>query len=442
MVAYLLLGTGYGTAATLSVQDGSLGRLEAIVPDGDPRGLVFLISDARGLSADLELAAQRLVRAGFIVAEVDLPAWTRRLRAVPGHCLYLVSDLEEASRQIQARAGKSSYMSPVLVGTGRGAAAAYAALAQAPAATIAGAISDGAVVPLDLDRPLCGGAPHVPTSGGEAYGPKHDLPGWWRIIPGPDQDRAADDFLEAAGRPGNAALVEPLPDESLPDRLARTLDLALNQNAAASPRLGKLPLVELPASGQGDLLAIVWSGDGGWRDLDKQIGEHLAASGVSVVGVDSLRYFWSARTPEELAHDLGAIIATYSTAWHRPKVILVGYSFGADILPMAYNRLQTAEKSRVVLLSLLALSPWIDLEIHVSGWLTSGPTADSLPMAPELARLGPVRLQCFYGEQETDSFCTRPELARGEIIRTAGGHHFDGNYNALADRILSAARSP
>ncbi len=70
-----------------------------------------------------------------------------------------------------------------------------------------------------------------------------------------------------------------------------------------------LPIVDLPAKdGKADMIAVFYSGDGGWRDLDKSIGEWLQAHGVHVIGVDSLRYFWSERTPEEIANDTTAMI--------------------------------------------------------------------------------------------------------------------------------------
>jgi len=49
-------------------------------------------------------------------------------------------------------------------------------------------------------------------------------------------------------------------------------------------------------------------------------------------------------------------------------------------------------------------------------------------------------IQCFYGEDETDSVC--PELGgKGvEIIRVGSGHHFGGDYDALARDILTGLR--
>ena len=124
-------------------------------------------------------------------------------------------------------------------------------------------------------------------------------------------------------------------------------------------------------------------------------------------------------------------------------MILIGYSFGADILPFAYNRLPPVEQEHVHRLSLLALSGSADFEIHVSGWLgVDSKSDDTRPTAPELARLPPGLVQCFYGADDADSACQLPELKGAELIRTEGGHHFDGNYEALANAIMAPAAGP
>ena len=91
----------------------------------------------------------------------------------------------------------------------------------------------------------------------------------------------------------------------------------------------------------------------------------------------------------------------------------------------------------------LAGKPAVELaqslfEIAVSGWL-GGVPADAPPVLPELLRLDLARVQCFYGEQEEQTLCPDPALAGAEIVRTGGGHHFDGDYEALARRILDGA---
>src|SRR6201999_4494056 len=118
--------------------------------------------------------------------------------------------------------------------------------------------------------------------------------------------------------------------------------------------VANLPLIELPAASPTRLLAVFLSGDVGWRDIDKTIGENLQSLGVSVVGWDSVRYFWRKKTPEETAADLSAVILAYSAKWRTDKVALIGFSFGADVLPFLYDRLRPGLKQHVAMLSLLS----------------------------------------------------------------------------------------
>ena len=144
-VACLLavLRAAHVVAAEPAVDGLSLGQLQLVVPAGEPRGLVFLFSDQTGPTPELAQAAQHIAGLGLIVAPVDLPAFLRQQESKPQKCLYLVGDIEEASRRIQALGGRGHFLTPIVAGTGMGAAAAYAALAQAPAATLAGAAGDG-----------------------------------------------------------------------------------------------------------------------------------------------------------------------------------------------------------------------------------------------------------------------------------------------------------
>ena len=270
------------------------------MPAGEPHGLVFLFSDQTGPNARARTGGAALAGLGLIVAPVDLPAFLRQQDTQSRECLYLVSDIEEASRRIQALGGRGHYLTPIVAGTGMGAAVAYAALAQAPDATLAGAASDGFATRVTTVKPLCAGAPVEPAAdGGFELRPVSPFPGWWRVAPAAGDAKAAARVRRRSGRRrrrGGATRARrragrsPRPSCSRPRWPRRRM--------AASPACR---WSSCRSTGAGRQMAVVYSGDGGWRDIDKDIAGRLQASGIPVVGVDSLRYFWSEKTPEQTA---------------------------------------------------------------------------------------------------------------------------------------------
>jgi type IV secretory pathway VirJ component len=394
-------------------EEGRLGTVTLFPPAQPQRSLAFLFSDRNGFGPDLQQAARALAEQGVAVVGVDLPAYLKGLAASDDGCHYLLSEIEDLSQRLQRELGFEGYRSPLLAGVGEGATLAYAALAQSPAATVAGAVCVDRAPVLKTKVPLCPGAPSHAEAGGFAYAPVPRLPGTLH-----EERRASGET------PGS--------------RLAAASLRALAPAAPPAASLAGLPLIEVPAEPPGEMFAVIYSGDGGWRDLDKTIAEILARHGVSVVGVDSLRYFWRKKTPEQVAHDLASILEVYRDRWGAPRVLLIGYSFGAGILPFAVNRLPAEARSAVVQISLLGLEPNAAFEFHVSGWLGSR-AGDGPPVLPELERIDPGLIQCVYGEDEEETLCRAPELARTERIHTKGGHHFDGDYQALARKILAGA---
>lgn len=429
--AVLLLGglaCGPGPAQPLE-SNGRLGSVQLFRPRGEPDAFVFLVSDARGFDATWEAAARRLQSDGVAVVGIDLPVYQRALRASQDGCHYVVGEIEALSQRVQREIGVATYASPILAGVGQGATLAYAALAQAPAATIAGALGVDPTRALDTHVPLCAGAPATPVDGGFSYGPAPQLTGFW-VVSSP---QPLDPALGALATPPD------LPVDPAAPPLDRLRALVAAARARAPSALGSLPLAVIEAPQRGPLMAVIYSGDGGWRDLDKTIGEQLAARGVSVVGVDSLRYFWRAKTPDDVARDLATILDRFGARFGAERVVLVGYSFGAGVLPFAVTRLPEAQRARVVLISLLGLGPRADFQFRMQAWLGADAGPDALPVMPELLQLDLGALQCIYGQDETDTLCRDPRLAAAEVIGTRGGHHFDGDYAALAQRIFDGA---
>jgi type IV secretory pathway VirJ component len=201
-----------------------------------------------------------------------------------------------------------------------------------------------------------------------------------------------------------------------------------------------MPISIVPAtgnSGPDDLMAVVYSGDGGWVGIDRAIADQLAAKGIPVVGVDSLSYFWSARTPAGAGRDLQRIIAGYGALWRRPRVMLIGYSFGADAMPAMIGAMDPAIRSRIDSLSLLGLSSTAEFQFHLGSWLDMA-SSGARPTLPAILHLKGMDIRCVRGSLETDSAC--PAIPKGVArqVVVPGGHHFDRNSALLANIILSS----
>ena len=196
-----------------------------------------------------------------------------------------------------------------------------------------------------------------------------------------------------------------------------------------------LPLVEVPATaGNSDTLVVLVSGDGGWAKIDRSIAAVLAGRGMPVVGLNSLRYFWTARTPEGAARDLQSILETHLAKYRKGRAVLVGYSRGADVIPIMASRLPAELRQKIRLIALLGPSLRVELELHVADWLRD--SQRGIAVRPELEKLAGVKTLCIYGEDDRDSLCSGLSQPNVEIIMLRGGHHFDGDYERLAKMIL------
>lgn len=201
--------------------------------------------------------------------------------------------------------------------------------------------------------------------------------------------------------------------------------------------IAELPLIELPdAKAQNDILAIILSGDGGWADLDKVFGAAFQKRGVATVGFDCLKYFWKARQPVEVSKDIDTILRYYLKAWNKKRVLLVGYSFGADWLPFLVNRLPTDIHDQVHLCVLLGPSSFVNVEVHVMDWMKVEPREGALKVLPEALRIKHPVL-CVYGQEEEDSICPALDRENVKKLLMPGGHHFNYKYSAIINAIFS-----
>lgn len=389
---------------------GRLGTVKIVEPQGQARGVVILFSGGRKPSPAEDAAADAIAKSGALVAEVDGREYLDRIDQTKEKCHEIVYDVEWLSRDIQRSRKFPNYLTPIVAGVGEGGTIAGVILDEAPAATIAGAVSLDPTETIGSRRPLCSDVSTTRRRHGYRYGAPKKLPGFWVVGLTPRIRKRDREYVERLRREGAPIDVHEIgADVTAGDALRSMIEphLAKLHRAAVNPSLppdiSGLPLAELPVAHAGKLMAIVLSGDGGWRDLDLTIAEDLQRDGVPVVGLDSLRYFWSKKTPEQITGVVAALMETFMPKWHADQVALIGYSFGADVMPFVYNRLPENLREHVTLIALLGFSKTADFEITVRGWLGEPPGTDAIPTAPEAEKIPPRLMQCFYGSDEGDS---------------------------------------
>jgi type IV secretory pathway VirJ component len=201
-------------------------------------------------------------------------------------------------------------------------------------------------------------------------------------------------------------------------------------------------LVEVPAGRVGsNVMAILYTGDGGWRVTDRGLAEILANQGIPVVGVNTLRYFWTRRTPEGAAEDLARILTHYRAAWRRERVLVIGYSYGSDVLPFILSRLPQTALWQVELVALLAPTRRVDFEFHFMQWFFRYAPKTAQPVLPELEKLRNLRILTFCGDQDGESLCRVLPPGLAKIVLLHGGHRFDKHYRVIAQDILKEAEA-
>jgi type IV secretory pathway VirJ component len=418
------------------------GPVQLFTTDPTPSAFVVLFSGESGIEQDDTDAVTTLTNAGAAVALIDTREALRRLNNInekSGECTNIFFPVDGVSQSAQQTLKVSRYLEPILLGRGVGGTLAYVVLAQSQPLAFSQGLSVDFTATLPLKIHLCGLDSDFVDNQTQQLKPTYPLFKPWRIAVTKGADAAQKQFAIASGvtqHVSTALLAPPAPLSVL------YLAAVQSDTSVLSDNTQDLPLVEVSNASERDTLIIIWSGDGGWRDIDRTLGDLFAKQKYAVLGVDTLRYFWSYRGPDDVAQDLARMIRHYSEDWHVQHVALVGYSFGADVLPFLYTRLPTELQHNVALISLLAPLRAADFEIHMSGWLGAEPTRTALPVAPEVAKIPPAMIQCIYGTEEADgSLCTEDNNARFQRLGLSGGHHFDEDYDKLARVITDAIES-
>lgn len=444
---------------------GKFGTVSVYRTSDEPSSIVLFVSGDGGWNQGVVSMAKHLASQDATVVGIDIRTYLRATEKGGTSCAYPAADFEQLSQYVQKKLGFRRFHRPILAGYSSGATLVYALLGQAPRGTFDGAISLGFCPDLQIKRTWCKGFGLEYTQRQDNKGvdfslmpsiaqPWYVLQGLQDQVCNPTETQAfvaqipTGHFI-ALPKVGHGYSVE----SNWLDEFLQSFDAIVtaarrtgpttpsgDKAPQADPALKDLPLVEVPAASptHGDTMAVILTGDGGWAGLDRSVAAKLSERGVPVVGFDSLSYFWNARTPDETAKDVEAVIRHYQAQWHARKVLLIGYSFGADVMPFVVHRLSPDTLASVPLMTMIVPSRSATFEFHIAEW--AGIDMDEgLPTLPEMQSLHDMKTLCIYSTEEHDSLCPALHSSNVRSLALPGGHHIGGDYDRLANEILSSA---
>lgn len=200
----------------------------------------------------------------------------------------------------------------------------------------------------------------------------------------------------------------------------------------------KLPLALYSNVDTTKPLVFYISGDGGFNKFSTSFMQTLNKQGYAVIGLNAKEYFWSRKKPQEAANAIEEAIGDANKQWKKKNIVLIGYSFGADVSPFMLTHFSPAMAQKVSHLILLSPSKKTDFEVHVLqmiGW--SREAGESVPA--EIDKISsPVTI--ITGDDENEFPFNQLKIKNKQLIKMPGGHHYDGNIDALSRQIVIQAK--
>ncbi|MEZ5502258.1 MAG: AcvB/VirJ family lysyl-phosphatidylglycerol hydrolase [Halioglobus sp.] len=418
-------------------------RVRLVHPSEPEKGLILFVGEAA--AATTTAYAQQFAALSYNVAIIDTAALLGQGGEGSQSCIDISGKLLAMRNDLDAQLDIAADTLPIVVGANEGAAAVYVALAQDDEHRFHAAVSINFSPKLQSGSRFCHAEKFVRSQrdGSLVLAPVAHLPSSWYVFqagataPVEEAREFADQVSNAKFTTldaGDASGITPVL------QILQWLDPRLTDQLSADRAEGDLPLMEVAAAkvDGSQTMALLITGDGGWAAVDSGIADGLAQKGIPTVALDSLSYFWKRRTPEEAAVDIQNTMLDYMARWHRKRVILIGFSFGADVLPFIVNRIDAEYRKDIALVVLLSIGKSAAFEFHLSSWMDADKSTDRLPLPPEVGKMSWARSLCIYGVDDAVADCESLAGLGVRVINMPGDHHFDNDYPALVQHILAA----
>lgn len=454
LVSIFVFITNAIAAVTDTLTVGAFGKVTIYKPKTSPNAVVLFISGDGGWNSGVVDMAKNIVAQGALVAGIDIQHYYKQIKKEKLKCYYPAGDFEELSLMLQKKLKMKQYFKPILVGYSSGATLVYGMLAQAPANTFSGAIALGFCPDIETDKTLCDGlglTSHVLTEGKAYYLEKTEkLTAPFIVLQGTiDQvcnyadtkkyiEGMKQGKLISLPKVGHGFSVtknwlpqfidsfkEILNTPTFAQQKSEQNSLLKEQHLVPLPF--EMPLILIPTKSKDTSLPIAFliSGDGGWTSFDQSVSEALAEKGIAVVGLDAQKYFWNSKTPLETSNAIARAVEHYLQQWDKKTFVLVGYSFGASVIPFVASNLDEPLKAKLKGVYSLSPDEKADFEIHIADMLSLESSKDNYEVIPEIKKIKSFNPVCFFGNEEDPTIRNRFSESGIKTIELPGSHYYN-----------------
>ncbi|HWV74103.1 MAG TPA: alpha/beta fold hydrolase [Pseudosphingobacterium sp.] len=206
--------------------------------------------------------------------------------------------------------------------------------------------------------------------------------------------------------------------------------------AGQDAEMRSFPLSFSMTKGSQDALILYITGDGGLNSFNRSLIQAFEKKQYGVVTLDSRKYFWNQKEPVGFANDVEKIALHYMKAWKKSSLVIVGYSFGADVAAFLSSRLSNTLRTKIRSMMLLSPSSSTDFVIRLSDLLAENDNASrKYKIEPEIKK-NTLPLTCIFGEEEHLFLKNKLKtMANITVYDLPGNHQYGKNYPLLLEKM-------
>ncbi|MES3153778.1 AcvB/VirJ family lysyl-phosphatidylglycerol hydrolase [Sphingomonas faeni] len=205
------------------------------------------------------------------------------------------------------------------------------------------------------------------------------------------------------------------------------------------------PALRTPSStsssaGAPPVAVVNFSGDMGLRFLlGASTSRGLTEHGIPVVGITTPALFGRHRTRTELDAIVADGVRTALARTGARRIVVMGQSYGADIVQTGLAALPSDLRTRVAAIVLILPGDTVFYRADPSSLLYDHGTPDSMG-ATTGNRLTWAPVTCIFGVEETDSLCPLLTQPNARKVAMPGGHNIRHDADGLLAHVLAAIR--